>query len=139
MTLHGRDILDQVVKVVREGQTRRAPIEHVADVITSHLVPLVVLFAISTWIIRLSLGLSGSLPKDYLNISTGAWPLWSLQFAIAIFVITYPCGIGLAAPTVLFVGGWLAAHHDILAQGGGGRPFKKPAAWTVSCLTKQAQ
>lgn len=118
-SVSGSSILDQIVKVVREGQTRRAPIERVADVITSHFVPLVVLLAVSTWIIWLSLGLSGSLPKDYLNISTGGWPLWSLQFAIAVFVIACPCGIGLAAPTALFVGGGLAAHHGILAKGGG--------------------
>ena len=118
-TVSGTSILDQIVKVVREGQTKRAPIERVADVITSHFVPLVVLFALSTWIIWLSLGLSGSLPKDYLEISTGGWPLWSLQFAIAVFVIACPCGIGLAAPTALFVGGGLAAHHGILAKGGG--------------------
>ena len=118
-SVSGTSILDQIVKVVREGQTRRAPIERVADVITSHFVPLVVLLAVSTWIIWLSLGLSDSLPKDYLNISTGGWPLWSLQFAIAVFVIACPCGIGLAAPTALFVGGGLAAHHGILAKGGG--------------------
>ncbi len=118
-SVSGSSMLDQIVKVVREGQTRRAPIERVADVITSHFVPLVVLFAVSTWIIWLSLGLSESLPKDYLNISTGGWPLWSLQFAIAVFVIACPCGIGLAAPTALFVGGGLAAQHGILAKGGG--------------------
>lgn len=118
-SVSGSSILDQIVKVVREGQTRRAPIERVADVITGHFVPLVVLFAVSTWIVWLSLGLSGSLPKDYLNISTGSWSLWSLQFAIAVFVIACPCGIGLAAPTALFVGGGLAAQHGILAKGGG--------------------
>ena len=118
-SVSGSSILDQIVKVVREGQTRRAPIERVADVITSHFVPLVVLFAVSIWIIWLALGLSGSLPRDYLNISTGGWPLWSLQFAIAVFVIACPCGIGLAAPTALFVGGGLAAQHGILAKGGG--------------------
>ncbi|KAI9843948.1 MAG: hypothetical protein M1837_005989 [Sclerophora amabilis] len=118
-SLAGTSMLDQIVKVVREGQTRRAPIERVADMITSHFVPLVVLFAISTWIIWLSLGLSGTLPEDYLNITTGSWPLWSLQFAIAAFVVACPCGIGLAAPTALFVGGGLAARHGILANGGG--------------------
>lgn len=112
-------MLDEIVKVVREGQTRRAPIERVADVITSHFVPLVTLLAISVWIIWLSLGLSDSLPKDYLDVDAGGWPLWSLQFAIAVFVIACPCGIGLAAPTALFVGGGLAAKHGILVKGGG--------------------
>ncbi|KAK4994703.1 hypothetical protein LTR66_005327, partial [Elasticomyces elasticus] len=40
-------------------------------------------------------------------------------FSIAVFVIACPCGIGLAAPTALFVGGGLAARHGILVKGGG--------------------
>jgi cation transport ATPase len=36
-----------------------------------------------------------------------------------VFVIACPCGIGLAAPTALFVGSGLAARHGILARGGG--------------------
>jgi len=44
---------------------------------------------------------------------------WSLEFAISVFVIACPCGIGLAAPTALLVGSGLAAKHGILARGGG--------------------
>ncbi|EWZ77847.1 hypothetical protein FOWG_17775 [Fusarium oxysporum f. sp. lycopersici MN25] len=115
----GDSLLDQIIKVVREGQARRAPMERVADTITSYFVPIVTLIAVLTWIIWLSLGTSGRLPKSYLDISVGGWPFWSLQFAIAVFVIACPCGIGLAAPTALFVGGGLAAKHGILAKGGG--------------------
>jgi P-type E1-E2 ATPase len=42
-----------------------------------------------------------------------------MEFAIAVFVIACPCGIGLAAPTALLVGSGLAAKHGILARGGG--------------------
>ncbi|KAI9792718.1 MAG: hypothetical protein M1816_001817 [Peltula sp. TS41687] len=115
----GGSMLDDIVKAVREGQTRRAPIERVADVLTSHFVPLVTLLAISVWIIWLALGFSGALPRDYLDVDAGGWLLWSLQFAIAVFVIACPCGIGLAAPTALFVGGGMAAKHGILVKGGG--------------------
>ncbi|OBT56705.1 hypothetical protein VE04_03771 [Pseudogymnoascus sp. 24MN13] len=115
----GASMLDQIVKVVREGQTRRAPIERVADTLTSYFVPVVTLIALSTWIIWLTLGLSGALPENFLDLDVGGWPFWSLQFAIAVFVIACPCGIGLAAPTALFVGGGLAAQHGILAKGGG--------------------
>ena len=45
--------------------------------------------------------------------------LWSLSFAIAVFVVACPCGIGLAAPTALLVGSGLAAKFGILAVGGG--------------------
>ncbi|KFY02797.1 hypothetical protein V490_00401 [Pseudogymnoascus sp. VKM F-3557] len=112
-------MLDQIVKVVREGQTRRALIERVADTLTSYFVPVITLLALSTLIIWLTLGLSGVLPENFIDTDLGGWPLWSLQFAIAVFVIACPCGIGLAAPTALFVGGGLAAQHGILAKGGG--------------------
>lgn len=115
----GDSLLDQIIKVVREGQARRAPIERVADSITSYFVPIVTLIAIVTWLTWLSLGVSGRLPADYKDVDVGGWPFWSLQFAIAVFVIACPCGIGLAAPTALFVGGGLAAKHGILAKGGG--------------------
>ncbi|KAI8648031.1 hypothetical protein NCS55_01501200 [Fusarium keratoplasticum] len=115
----GDSMLDQIIKVVREGQARRAPIERVADMLTSYFVPVVTLIAIMTWLIWLSLGLSGTLPGEYLDVAVGGWPFWSLQFAIAVFIIACPCGIGLAAPTALFVGGGLAAKHGILVKGGG--------------------
>lgn len=44
----GASMLDQIVKVVREGQTRRAPIERVADVLTSYFIPFITFIAIST-------------------------------------------------------------------------------------------
>ncbi|KAJ8455795.1 hypothetical protein ONZ45_g18864 [Pleurotus djamor] len=115
----GETMLDRIVNVVREGQTRRAPIERVADMITGYFVPVVTFLAISTWLIWLILGLTGSLPEDYLDIPIGGWPVWSLGFAIAVFVVACPCGIGLAAPTALLVGSGLAAKHGILARGGG--------------------
>lgn len=126
------------MNVVREGQTRRAPIERVADLITGYFVPVVTLLAVLTWIIWLSLGLSGALPSDYLDIPVGGWSaylasvlhawvtdchlslaVWSLEFAIAVFVVACPCGIGLAAPTALLVGSGLAAKSGILVRGGG--------------------
>ncbi|KAI7211192.1 heavy metal translocatin [Hortaea werneckii] len=115
----GASMLDSIIQIVREGQSKRAPVERIADILTAYFVPVVVFLAITTWIIWLSLGLSGTLPLSYLDNSIGGWPFWSLQFAIAVFVIACPCGLGLAAPTALFVGGGLAAKRGILVKGGG--------------------
>ncbi|KAF2874846.1 E1-E2 ATPase-domain-containing protein [Massariosphaeria phaeospora] len=119
-TVSGTSMLDQIINAVREGQTRRAPVERVADTITSHFVPFVVMVAVVTWLIWLTLGVTGAIPKDWKKEDgSGGWVFWSLRFAIAVFVIACPCGIGLAAPTALFVGGGLAAKHGILVRGGG--------------------
>jgi P-type Cu+ transporter len=115
----GTSMLDQIVAVVREGQTKRAPIERIADVITGYFVPVITLIAITTFVVWLGLGESGVLPKSWLNTAQGGWAFWSLEFAISVFVVACPCGLALAAPTALFVGGGLAAKHGILVQGGG--------------------
>ncbi|OAP63425.1 hypothetical protein AYL99_02652 [Fonsecaea erecta] len=115
----GTSMLDRIVNVVREGQAKRAPIERIADILTGYFVPVITLIAITTWVIWMGLGLSGTLPRAWLDVSRGGWPFWSLEFAIAVFVVACPCGIGLAAPTALFVGGGLAAKNGVLVQGGG--------------------
>jgi len=115
----GNSMLDQIIRSVREGQSRRAPVERLADRITGHFVPFVTLISIVTWLLWMVLGLGGALPFTFLDTQLGGWPYWSLQFAIAVFVVACPCGIGLAAPTALFVGGGLAAKHGILVKGGG--------------------
>ncbi len=115
----GRSMLDQIVDAVREGQTKRAPVEQIADVMTAYFVPAITLTAILTWLTWMSLGWAGRLPVDWLDVTSGGWVAWSLQFAIAVFVVACPCGLALAAPTAVFVGGGLAARHGILAKGGG--------------------
>ncbi|RPD67317.1 heavy metal translocatin [Lentinus tigrinus ALCF2SS1-7] len=131
----GQTMLDHVVKVVREGQSRRAPIERVVDIVTGYFVPVVTLLAIATWVIWLGLGFGGALPPDYLDIEVGGWAVWSLEFAIAVFVVACPCGIGLAAPTALLVGSGLAAKFGILARGGG-EAFQEAAQLDVIVFDK---
>ncbi|KAF8121188.1 heavy metal translocatin [Boletus edulis] len=115
----GVTMLDHIVRIVREGRVRRAPIERIADMVTSIFVPVITLLAIITWVVWLALGLGGGIPRDYLDADAGGWTVWSLEFAISVFVVACPCGIALAAPTALLVGSGLAAQYGILARGGG--------------------
>lgn len=117
--LGGKSTLDQIIAAVRTGQTKSAPVERFAERWTSYFAPIITLIAISTWIVWVSLGVTGILPRNWLDVDQGGWPFWSLEFAIAVFVVACPCGLGLAAPTALFVGGGLAAKKGILVQGGG--------------------
>ena len=117
--LGGKSLLDNIIAVVRGGQAKRAPVERFADILTSYFTPVITLIAVSTWVIWLALGETGVLPKNWLDVNQGGWAFWSVEFAIAVFVVACPCGLGLAAPTALFVGGGLAAKAGILVQGGG--------------------
>ena len=65
--------LEQVIEAVLQGQTKSAPIERIADIITAYFVPVVTTFAILTWLIWLSLGLSGVLPANTLKDTVGGW------------------------------------------------------------------
>ncbi|KAM0470940.1 hypothetical protein ACHAP7_009276 [Fusarium lateritium] len=126
----GRSMLDQIVQVVREGQTKRAPIEQIADLLTTYFVPVITLAAVLTWIIWMAVGFAGIVP-DHEETSSGGWVVFALQFAIAVFVVACPCGLALAAPTAIFVGGGIAAKHGILAKGGG-EAFEK--ASKIDCV-----
>lgn len=117
--LGGTSMLDQIISVVREGQTKRAPVERVVDHVTAYFVPVITALALLTFLVWFALGQSGALSRKYLDSQQGGWAFWSLEFAIAVFVVACPCGIGLAAPTALFVGIGLAAKHGVLVRGGG--------------------
>ncbi|KAH7157706.1 E1-E2 ATPase-domain-containing protein [Dactylonectria estremocensis] len=126
----GQSMLDQIVQVVREGHTKRAPIEQIADVLTTYFVPVITLVAIITWVVWMALGYS-NLIADHEGDSAGGWVAFAFQFAIAVFVVACPCGLALAAPTAIFVGGGIAAKHGILAKGGG-EAFEK--ASKIDCV-----
>lgn len=126
----GKSMLDQIVEVVREGQTKRAPVEQIADLMTSYFVPVVTLIAIVTWIIWMVLVETGKVSNEETDTSSGRIA-FAFQFAIAVFVVACPCGLGLAAPTAIFVGGGIAANHGILVKGGG-EAFEK--ASRIDCV-----
>lgn len=126
----GKSMLDQIVEVVREGQTKRAPVEQIADVLTSYFVPVITLIAIITWVVWFTLALTGSIEDKELNFAGGP-AAFAFQFAIAVFVVACPCGLALAAPTAIFVGGGIAAKNGILAKGGG-EAFEK--ASKIDCV-----
>jgi len=91
--------LDQIVDVIRQAQSRKPPIAKIADTVTGdkfvssadscvgYFVPMITYIALVTWMIWLGLGEGGVLPSSYLDMEIGGWPIWSLQFAIAVFVI----------------------------------------------------
>ncbi|PHH66583.1 hypothetical protein CDD81_7058 [Ophiocordyceps australis] len=126
----GKSMLDQIVEVVREGQTKRAPVEQIADLLTCYFVPVITLIAVVTWVAWMVLAYTGHVSDSELDNTSGR-AAFAFQFAIAVFVVACPCGLALAAPTAIFVGGGIAAQLGILAKGGG-EAFEK--ASRINCV-----
>lgn len=94
-------LLSQIVKMVAEAQRSRAPIQALADKVSSYFVPAVVLASILTFI---------------------AWSIWGgsdgllhgLTNAIAVLIIACPCALGLATPMSIMVASGQGAKSGVL-------------------------
>ncbi|HLG27836.1 MAG TPA: heavy metal translocating P-type ATPase, partial [Paenisporosarcina sp.] len=98
----GKDtILSSIIRVVEEAQGSKAPIQRLADQISSIFVPIVVGIAVLTfiaWYFIFS-------PGDFAN---------ALESTIAVLVIACPCALGLATPTSIMAGSGRAAELGVL-------------------------
>ena len=94
-------VLAQIVRLVREAQGSRAPIQRLADRVTGFFVPAVILAAIATFVAWLILG-----PAPAFNLA--------LLNTIAVLIIACPCALGLATPTSIMVGTGKGAENGIL-------------------------
>ena len=115
--------LQQIVRAVGESLNHKAPIEDLADRITSVFVPIVIYMSLIVLTIWLAISLTpGTIPLDWFpndHPQTADRVFFAFQFAIAVLAVACPCGIGLAAPAAQAVGAGMAARAGILAQGGG--------------------
>ncbi|GAB0495251.1 hypothetical protein MMPV_006550 [Pyropia vietnamensis] len=110
--------LNQVVRLVDDAQSNRAPIEAFADVVSAVFVPAIVFVAVLTFAVWYGLAKSSSIPERW-SASEGDG-LFALLFSLAVLVIACPCALGLATPTVVMVATAMGAtKHFILFKGGG--------------------
>ncbi len=96
-------LLAQIVRMVSEAQRSRAPIQRLADVVSSYFVPAVVVVAVSTAIIW---GLVGPEPRL----------AHALVNAVAVLIIACPCALGLATPMSIMVGTGRGATAGVLIK-----------------------
>ncbi len=100
----GRDtFLAQIVQTVSEAQRSRAPIQRLADVVSSYFVPAVVLVAVATFAVW---GLVGPTPRM----------AHALVNAVAVLIIACPCALGLATPMSIMVGVGRGATSGVLIK-----------------------
>jgi len=95
--------LEHVLRLLREAQTSRAPLEQLADRVSAVFVPAVVLIALATFAGWLSMGET---------LAT------ALTRAISVLIISCPCAMGLAVPAAVMVATGRGAALGILIRGG---------------------
>ncbi|MFL5758887.1 MAG: heavy metal translocating P-type ATPase [Thermomicrobiales bacterium] len=97
--------LAQIVRMVSEAQGSKAPIQRLADTISSYFVPVVIVLAALTFGVWWAVGPDPSFT-------------YALKAAIAVLIIACPCAMGLATPTAVIVGTGEGARHGVLIKGG---------------------
>lgn len=96
-------LLSQIIKLVEEAQSSKAPIQRLADLISSYFVPVVIMLAILTFVVWYVFGPTPAFLFAMLNM-------------VAVLIIACPCAMGLATPTAIMVGTGLGAEHGILIK-----------------------
>ncbi len=118
--------LAKIIASVEEAQTRKAPVQHLADTVAGYFAYGVMAIAGLTFLFWYLAG-----TKIWPEVLTGmfssmghAMPaatsplLLSLKLTIAILVVACPCALGLATPTAILVGTGIGAERGLLIKGG---------------------
>ena len=95
-------VLAQIVKLVRDAQGSKAPIQRLADKVTGWFVPAVIAIAISTFVLWFVIMGNVSL---------------AMITTVGVLIIACPCALGLATPTSVMVGTGQGAENGILIKG----------------------
>ncbi|KAM8904773.1 copper-transporting ATPase 2 isoform 2-T2 [Spinachia spinachia] len=117
--------LSQIVKLVEEAQTSKAPIQQFADRLSGYFVPFIVIVSLLTLLAWLAIGFVNfdivreNFPGYSQNISKAEVIVrFAFQASITVLSIACPCSLGLATPTAVMVGTGVGAQNGILIKGG---------------------
>ena len=100
----GKDtVLARIIRLVEEAQGSKAPIQRLADAVSSYFVPAVIVVAAAVFVVWLAVGPSPSY-------------VYAMVASVAVLIIACPCAMGLATPTAIMVGTGKAAEMGVLIR-----------------------
>ena len=112
-------VLASIIRMVEQAQGSKAPIQRLADSISSIFVPVVLVIAALTfigWAIVGNLTMTSAQAAGVMSASN-PW-IVAIVAAITVLVVACPCALGLATPTAIMVGTGKGAEQGILIRGG---------------------
>ncbi|ROV89194.1 hypothetical protein VPNG_10216 [Cytospora leucostoma] len=120
VTRAGRDTqLSQIVKLVQDAQTTRAPIQKLADTLAGYFVPTILILGFLTFVVWMILShVLHNPPMIFREHSSGGKIFVCIKLCISVIVFACPCALGLATPTAVMVGTGVGAENGILVKGG---------------------
>src|SRR6266436_3056670 len=111
-------VLASIIRLVEQAQGSKAPIQRLADTISSIFVPVVLVIAALTFIGWTLIGnLTGVGQTAGMMGASSPWII-AIVAAVAVLVVACPCALGLATPTAIMVGTGKGAEQGILIKGG---------------------
>src|SRR3989440_5044675 len=113
-------VLANIIRMVEQAQGSKAPIQRLADTISSIFVPVVLVIAALTFIAWALIGnvvAPGASTAGMITAASNPWII-AIVAAVAILVVACPCALGLATPTAIMVGTGKGAEQGILIRGG---------------------
>jgi Cu+-exporting ATPase len=96
-------MLAQIVRLVRQAQTSKAPIQRLADAVARWFVPAVLFIAITTFVVWFDVG-----PDPALT--------FALVAAVSVLIIACPCALGIATPLSIMVATGKGAEAGVLIR-----------------------
>ncbi|MCZ7372400.1 MAG: heavy metal translocating P-type ATPase, partial [Candidatus Methanoperedens sp.] len=110
--------LAQIIKLVEDAQTQKAPIQKIADVVAGHFILAVHILALLAFFFWFFTGYEYfNVPATFGMGMTSPF-LFSLLISITVLIISCPCAVGLATPIAIMVGTGKGAENGILIKGG---------------------
>jgi P-type Cu2+ transporter len=109
-------ILNQIIATVEEAQTRKAPVQKLADTVSGYFTYTIMAIALFTFSFWYFWGIE-IWSQILIELDTTKTIL-SIKLAIDVLVIACPCALGLATPTAILVGTTIGAENGLLIKGG---------------------